>query len=81
MNAILNKNSAEVKGCTMYVALFPCNECSKIVIQSGVKEVVFVSDKYHNKPAMIASRRLLDTAGVKYRLVSSVLMAVPLSIE
>lgn len=71
MNAILNKNSAEVKGCTMYVALFPCNECSKIVIQSGVQEIVYVSDKYHDKPAMKASRRLLDMAGVKYRYVIS----------
>lgn len=67
MNAILNKNSTEVKGCTIYVALFPCNECSKIIIQSGVKEVVYVSDKYHEKPAMKASRRLLSMAGVKCR--------------
>lgn len=67
MNAILNKNSADVKGTTIYVALFPCNECSKIIIQSGVKEVVYVSDKYHTKPSMIASRRLLDMAGVTYR--------------
>ncbi|EDO37210.1 predicted protein [Nematostella vectensis] len=67
MNAILNKNSADVKGCTVYVALFPCNECSKIIIQAGLKEVVFVSDKYHDKPSMKASRRLLDLAGVKYR--------------
>lgn len=67
MNAILNKNSAEVKGCSIYVALFPCNECSKIIIQSGVKEVVYVSDKYHNNPRMIASRKLLNIAGIKYR--------------
>ncbi|KXJ10990.1 deoxycytidylate deaminase [Exaiptasia diaphana] len=67
MNAILNKNSAEVKGASIYVALFPCNECSKIIIQSGVKEVVYASDKYHTKPSMIASRRLLDMAGVKHR--------------
>ena len=67
MNAILNKNSADVKGCTMYVALFPCNECAKLVIQSGIAEVVYVSDKYRDKPEMVASRRLLDMAGVKHR--------------
>jgi len=67
MNAILNKNSADVKDCTMYVALFPCNECAKLIIQSGIKEVIFVSDKHHDRIPMIASRRLLDMAGIKYR--------------
>ena len=51
----------------MYVALVPCNECAKLVIQSGIAEVVYVSDKYHNKPEMVASRRLMDMAGIKYR--------------
>ena len=69
MNAILNKNSADVKGCTMYVALFPCNECAKLIIQSSIAEVVYVSDKYQDKPEMKASRRLLDMAGVKCRYV------------
>ena len=54
----------------MYVGLFPCNDCAKLIIQSGLKEVVFVSDKYHDKPEMVASRKLLDMAGVKYRCVS-----------
>jgi len=67
MNAILNKNSADVRGCSLYVALFPCNECAKLVIQSGIREVVFFSDKYHYKPEMLAARRLLDLAGVTYR--------------
>ena len=48
----------------MYVALFPCNECAKIIIQSGISEVIYLSDKYHSNPKMIASRRLLDMAGV-----------------
>ena len=69
MNAILNKNSADVKGCTMYVALFPCNECAKLIIQSSIAEVVYVSDKYQDKPEMKASRRLLDMAGVKCRYI------------
>ncbi len=69
MNAILNKNASTVKGCTIYVGLFPCNECAKLIIQSGLKAVVFVSDKYHDKPDMRASRKLLDMAKVKCRYV------------
>ncbi|XP_071481683.1 deoxycytidylate deaminase-like [Diadema antillarum] len=67
LNAIMNKNSADVKGCTMYVALFPCNECAKVIIQSGIKKIIFLSDKYHDKPVMVASRRMLDYANVEYR--------------
>ncbi|XP_071447579.1 deoxycytidylate deaminase-like isoform X2 [Hetaerina americana] len=67
MNAILNKNTKDVKGCTMYVALFPCNECAKIITQSGIKEVVYMSDKYAHKVETIASKRMFDAAGIKYR--------------
>ncbi|CAI5702009.1 unnamed protein product [Peronospora effusa] len=66
MNAILNKNSTDVKGCTMYVALFPCNECAKLIIQSGISRVVYCSDKYKQDWKFVASRRLLDMAGVQY---------------
>nr|XP_054755502.1 deoxycytidylate deaminase-like [Lytechinus pictus] len=66
LNAIMNKNSADVKGCTMYVALFPCNECAKVIIQSGIKKVIFLSDKYHETNTMTAARRMLDYAGVTY---------------
>ena len=67
VNAILNKNSADVQGCTLYVGLFPCNECAKMVIQSGIREVVFLSDKYKASNSMIASRRLFDMAKVTLR--------------
>lgn len=67
VNAILNKNSIDVKGCTLYVALFPCNECAKIIIQSRIKEVVYFSDKHADKPNTIASKKLLDAANVSYR--------------
>ncbi|XP_029950162.1 deoxycytidylate deaminase-like isoform X4 [Salarias fasciatus] len=67
LNAIMNKNSADVKGCTMYVALFPCNECAKLIIQAGLKEVVYLSDKYRDSPEMTASRRLLKMAGIHFR--------------
>ncbi|KAG5286391.1 hypothetical protein AALO_G00014310 [Alosa alosa] len=67
LNAIMNKNSADVKGCTIYVALFPCNECAKLIIQAGIKDVIYLSDKYHSAPEMTASRRLLNLAGIKYK--------------
>lgn len=67
MNAIMNKNAESLKGCTIYVALFPCNECAKLIIQSGIVSVIYLSDKYHNMPFMIASRRMLDMAKVEQR--------------
>jgi dCMP deaminase len=67
VNAILNRNVADTRGCRMYVGLFPCNECAKLIIQSGIAEVVYMSDKYHDRPPFVASRRLLDCAGVAYR--------------
>ncbi|XP_060064392.1 deoxycytidylate deaminase-like [Ylistrum balloti] len=67
LNAVLNKNSTDVKDCTVYVALFPCNECAKVLIQSRIKEVVYYSDKYHEKVEFVASRRMLDMAGIKHR--------------
>ena len=50
----------------MYVALFPCNECAKAIIQSGVKEVYYLSDKYADSMSTLASKRMMDSAGVKY---------------
>ncbi|XP_025086019.1 LOW QUALITY PROTEIN: deoxycytidylate deaminase-like [Pomacea canaliculata] len=67
MNAVLNKNSADVKDCRIYVVLFPCNECAKIVIQSGIREVIYYSDKYADKDEFKASKKLLDMAGIRYR--------------
>ena len=67
MNAILNKNGMNVRGCSMYVGLFPCNECAKVIIQSGIKEVVYMSDKYSNSFESTASKRLLGMSGVILR--------------
>lgn len=67
VNAILNKNSIDVNGCTMYVALFPCNECAKVIIQSRIKEVVYLSDKHAEKPHTIGAKKMFHAAGVKYR--------------
>mmetsp|Transcript_24887 Transcript_24887/g.40104 ORF Transcript_24887/g.40104 Transcript_24887/m.40104 type:complete len:266 (+) Transcript_24887:82-879(+) len=66
MNAIMNKNCSSLKGCTMYVGLFPCNECAKLIIQSGIRTVYYLSDKYHDLPAFIASRKLLEMAKVEH---------------
>ena len=66
LNAILNANGRDLRGSRLYVALFPCNECAKAIIQSGVREVVYLSDKYKGTPGNLASRRMLDAAGVKY---------------
>lgn len=67
MNAILNKNCADVKDCTIYVALFPCNECAKLIIQSGISEVVYMSDKHALKTETIAAKKMFNSAGIKYR--------------
>uniref|UniRef100_A0A669F1B1 Deoxycytidylate deaminase n=1 Tax=Oreochromis niloticus TaxID=8128 RepID=A0A669F1B1_ORENI len=65
LNAIVNASAkADVKGCTMYVTLFPCNECTKLIIQAGLKEVVYLCDKYYDTPETIASKRMLDMAGI-----------------
>ena len=68
LNAILNANTSSVKGCTVYVTLFPCNECAKAIIQSGIKEIVYKSDKYSDTEGVKASKRMFESAGVKYRM-------------
>ena len=66
LNAILNANGRDLRGSKLYVALFPCNECAKAIIQSGIRELYYLSDKYANTPGTQASKRMLDAAGVKY---------------
>ena len=67
LNAILNYRGGSLEGCKLYVTLFPCNECAKAIIQSGIKELIYLSDKYHDTHASIASRRMFNMTGVKYR--------------
>ena len=71
MNAILNYRGSkkDLENAKIYVDLFPCNECAKIIIQSGIKEVVYLSDKYADSDNNIASRKLFDYCGVKYRRI------------
>lgn len=67
LNAILNYGGGSLKGARVYVTLFPCNECTKAIIQSGIKEIIYLSDKYANTDSTIASKRMFDLTGVKYR--------------
>lgn len=67
-NAILNtRNGSDLKGCTLYVTLFPCNECAKAVIQTGIKEIVYLDNKYKDTVGTQASLKMLNLAGVKLR--------------
>lgn len=68
MNAIINKNQSALKGCRIYTTLFPCNECTKLIIQSGIREVIYLSDKYHDSDGCRASRCMFDMAAIEYRL-------------
>ncbi len=68
LNAILNCDRGNVRDCICYTTLFPCNECAKAIIQSGMAEVVYMEDKYSDTDSVIASKKMFDTAGVKYRL-------------
>ena len=65
LNAILNARGRDLSGCRIYVALFPCNECAKAIIQSGIKEVIYLSDKYNGTSENRASKRMFEAAGIK----------------
>ena len=67
LNAILNSAGGSVRGCTVYTTLFPCNECAKAIIQAGITEVVYMSDKYATTDSTLAAKKMFDTAGVTYR--------------
>lgn len=81
LNAILNNIGMNLLGCRIYTALFPCNECSKAIIQSGIKEVIYLSDKYAGTEVSVASKKMLDTAGVSYRKVQVHRSHIALSFE
>lgn len=66
LNAILNNDSGSLKGTKIYVTLFPCNECAKAIIQSGIKEVIYLSDKYAETDSVKGSKRMFDMSGIKY---------------
>ncbi|KSV58986.1 deoxycytidylate deaminase [Acetivibrio ethanolgignens] len=67
LNALLNYTGSRLQGAKVYVTLFPCNECTKALIQSGIKEIIYGSDKYADSDSVRASKRMMDTVGIKYR--------------
>ena len=73
MNAILNKNSESVRDCIIYVGLFPFNECTKIIIESGINlnevHALLVSVKHKDKNSTIASKGMLDRTKVMWMLM------------
>ena len=78
LNAILNANGRDLRGSRIYVALFPCNECAKAIIQSGVTEVLYLSDKYKDTMLNMVSKKMLDAAGVKYTKLTTSLDSITL---
>jgi dCMP deaminase len=66
LNAILNYRGGSLDGAKLYVTLFPCNECAKAIIQCGIREVIYSCDKYENTFSVIASKKMMESAGVKF---------------
>lgn len=74
-NAILNSTS-NLEGATLYVTLFPCNECAKLIIQSGIKKIVYMSDIYADTFSTKASKKMFDSANVKYEMLDSIEVSI-----
>ena len=66
LNAILNNAGGDLRGAVLYTTLFPCNECAKAIIQCGISEVIYKSDKYADSAETIASKKMFDIVGVHY---------------
>jgi dCMP deaminase len=81
LNAILNANGKSLRGATIYVALFPCNECAKAIIQSGIRKVVYLSDKYAETDATRASKRMMNSAGVTFTHLDTALKELTLNFD
>ncbi len=81
LNAILNNIGMDLRGCRIYTALFPCNECTKAIIQSGITEVVYLSDKYEGSDTAKASRLMLEKAGLTCRKVNASMDSLLLSFK
>ena len=81
LNAILNNRGVPLEGSKIYTALFPCNECAKAIIQSGITEVVYLSDKYADTDIVRASKRMLEMAGVKLRQLKTDIEEIRISFK
>ncbi|MDD2503467.1 MAG: dCMP deaminase family protein, partial [Clostridia bacterium] len=81
LNAILNNRSASFEGNKIYTTLFPCNECTKAIIQAGIKEIIYLSDKYADSDSVKASKKMLQQTGVKLRQFDSTLEKLTLRFQ
>lgn len=80
LNALLNYTGADLKNAKIYTTLFPCNECTKALIQSGIREVIYLSDKYADTPSVIAAKRMMKSTGISYREYSRINRTVSLNL-
>ncbi len=81
LNAILNSVGRDLRGSSIYVALFPCNECAKAIIQSGIDEVVYLSDKYAELDVTKAAKRMFEMAGVKTRQLTPNIKSINITLD
>lgn len=81
LNAILNSRGANLEGSRLYTTLFPCNECAKAIIQSGISEVVYLSDKYGDTDIVKASKRMFTSSGVEFKKFETEIDGISLSFK
>ncbi len=82
LNAVLNSISRDLRGCRIYVGLFPCNECTKVIIQSGISEIIYLSDKYRDTDAVKASKIMIEKApGISYRKLETNLENIKIALH
>lgn len=81
INAILNNIGMDLDGCKLYCTLFPCHECAKAIIQAGIKEVIFMSDKYDGTESNLVSKTILLQSGIEVRKVKTGLSQLTISYE
>lgn len=80
LNAMLNYSGTDMKGSKIYTTLFPCNECTKAIIQAGIKEVIYLCDKYADTDSVRASKRMMASAGVNFRQYQAIHRDITLSL-
>jgi len=67
LNAVLNSISCDLRDCRIYVALFPCNECTKVIIQAGIREIIYLSNKYNDTEAIQAAKIMMNKSNTRFR--------------
>lgn len=80
-NAILNSNINNLEGSILYITLFPCNECAKIIVQSGIKKIYYLYDHYHDRDFTVVARRIFDLAGVEYHQLKPKVESIEINFE